>query len=214
MGKLIYPRAEEMGPHRITALLACVPDDTWDEPDMALALKLENVAHTRFLRIMLGLPPVADEPRTGDLVVATVADGQVIGRVYARPSREGRRHQIWLWRRFPPGTTEEAVKISASEVRMRKGPAGIILRRDGAREATSLGRAAQISTSILPTASALRERRAKLAAQVEVALREIDAQIEAAVALEAAELARVEAEAATQRARDRMIALASRTALS
>ena len=47
----------------------------------ALALKIENVAHTRFLRIMLGLPPVADEPRTGDLVVATVSDGQVIGRL-------------------------------------------------------------------------------------------------------------------------------------
>lgn len=206
MGKLVYPRAEDLSPQRLAALLSCVPDDSWDEPDLSLALDLEGIAHTRFLRIALGLPPVADEPRTGDLVVATILDGSVIGRVYARPQREGRRHQIWLWRRFPPGTVEEAVKISTSEIRMKKGPAGVILRTNGEREAASTGRTRPMQA--LPSVRELRERRAQLEAQVSIALRRLDAQIEAAVALEAAEAAQVEAEAAARRARERALALA------
>lgn len=207
MGKLVYPRAGDLSPQRLAALLSCIPDDSWDEPDLSLALDLEGIAHTRFLRIALGLPPVADEPRTGDLVVATILDGSVIGRVYARPQREGKRHQIWLWRRFPPGTVEEAVKISASEIRMKKGPAGVILRTNGEREAASIGRA-QRPIQALPSVRELRERRAHLEAQVNITLRRLDAQIEAAVALEAAEAAQVEAEAAARRARERALALA------
>lgn len=208
MAKLRNPRAEHLTPQRLAALISCVPDDTWDEPDMALALKLEGIAHTRYLRSTLNLPPVPEQPRTGDVVVAAAPDGQVIGRVYARQIGGNHRHQIWLWRRFPAGASEEAVQISAAETRTAKLAPGVILRVAGEREAAAPVRPTRALIPTLPTATALREQRAAVVAQADLAIRKLDAQIEAALALEAAEAARVEAEAMARRAREHAMALA------
>lgn len=208
MGKLINPRAEHLTPQRLAALILCIPDDTWDEPDMALALDLEKIAHTRYLRSALDLPPVVEKPHTGDLVVASAPDGQVIGRVYA--SKVGSRggYRLWLWRRFPSGTSEADVELSSKEAQIAKLASGVILRVAGERTATSPTRPVRVSAPELISATALREQRASLLTQTEAAVRKLDAQIEAALALEAAETAQVEAEAAARRAREHALALA------
>jgi hypothetical protein len=211
MGKLINPRAEHLTPQRISNLIQCIPADCWDEPDMAAALEAEGIAHTRYLRSALDLPSVVERARTGDLVVAAAPDGQVIGRVFASKTGGKNVHRLWLWRRFPSGTTEDEVKKSSKEAVQARLSPGIILRVAGEREVTAPIRTGRAVTPSLPTVELLRQQRAALLAQTEQSIAKIDAQIAAAMALEAAEVVRVEAEAAAQRAREHALALARGT---
>lgn len=211
MGRLINPRAENLTPQRISNLIQCISADGWDEPDMAAALDAEGIAHTRYLRSALDLPSVVDRPRTGDLVVAAAPDGQVIGRVFASKTGGASGHRLWLWRRFPSGTTEDEVKKSSKEAVIAKLSPGIILRVAGEREATAPIRTGRAVTPSLPTVELLRQQRAALLAQTEQSIVRIDAQIDAVMAMEAAEAVRVEAEAAARRAREHVLSLARGT---
>jgi len=207
LGKLVNPRASNLTPERLAALLACISAEEWEEPDLALALRLEGIAHTRYLRSALALPPVADEPRTGDLVVAEAPDGQVIGRVYSRQTGGGRRYQIWLWRRFPAGTDRDAVALSASELRAVRVAPGVIVRADGETEATAPTRPVRKAPATLPTVADLQRRKEAVINATWRRVAQLDAQIEAAKALEDAEAQRVKAEAAATAARERAMAL-------
>ncbi len=215
MGKLVNPRASHLSPARLAALLACIPDAEWEEPDLGLSARLEGIAHTRYLRAALNLPPVPDDPRTGDLVVAAAPDGQVIARVYARPIPGGPdhkmpRHQVWLWRRYPAGTEHEAIALSAAELRKVRVAPGVIVRVDGETEATAPTRpvrAGRADLVKLPTVAELERRKAAVIKATQAQVARLDAQIEAARALDAAEARRAEAEAEATSARERAMTL-------
>lgn len=143
-------------PAALDAILNGIPDDEWGAPDLRPAIKHASVADTRYLRALLGLPPSTPRPVVGDMVIGE-AGGCVVARAYG--ISEG-GSAGWLWRRFPAGTTEDAIGDLAPK---RKRPA---------------------AAQPLPSAASLRAEAAELQSRIDAledAARALDA-VEAAQA--------------------------------
>ena len=133
------PVKPQLSPAQLAEIVAGIPDDEWDVPDLQPAIKHAGIDTTRALRGLLKLPAAPRYPTTGMVLTGTVSTGEVVVRRYGSGTSGG----SWLWRRFPAGTTEEQVTTAAT-----------LGRRPGAREDI--------------TEPELLSRRARLQAQIDV----------------------------------------------
>lgn len=132
-------RLADLTSAQVAEIVAAIPDDEWDVPDLQPAIKHAGVDTARSLRGLLGLPSAPRYPTTGMVLLGTAPSGEVIARRYGSGTSGG----SWTWRRFPAGTTEAQVAEAA-----------VLARRPGAR--------ADI------TKPELLARRARLQAQIDV----------------------------------------------
>lgn len=154
-------RLADLTPAQVAEIVAAIPDDEWDVPDLRPAIKHAGVDTTRALRGLLQLQPVPRYPTTGMVLIGAAPGGEVIARRYGSSTHGG----SWAWRRFPAGTPEAQIVGSAA-----------LARRPGAR--------ADI------TKPELLARRARLQAQVDAIDRAILVLEEVAAAQAALDAAR------------------------
>ena len=153
-------RLSDLTPAQVAEIVAAIPDDEWDVPDLEPAIKHAGVDTTRALRSLLKLPAAPRYPTTGVVLLGAAPGGEIIARRYGSSTHGG----SWAWRRFPAGTSEAQITGSSA-----------LARRPGARSDI--------------TKPELLARRACLQAQVDVidrALLVLDEVAAAQAALDAA----------------------------